>query len=971
MKHKLGAKLLSGILSFALIIGMTPLTVSAAGVTKRTSPLDLETDGNISYVDAKGDTKTANPTTTSIMDTGEGWSWDNTYKVLTLNNANFDVSSRGFAVVSLPNTPVTLVLEGNSTIKASSASYGIYTYGDVITRGSGQLNINMEKSNGALYADNLIMDTGKLVCNVDFKVSDSCCILVEDLTVRKGAELEAISTNVTNPQSVASLMVIIKNFELDGGKVTVKSSKGGRGISCPKIAVRSGELSVEIGKNAGIAYSDFYAFSGNLTMTGGTVNLKMDDLTETTKPKNLKCINGNLIMTNGVLDVKAGAVQAGKNSFAVAGDVAITGGKATFDVPTGQEVFDSTKTKTFKYVSSEGAADSNHYATKASIHPRKSALDLTADSIIYQTGEDTTATATANPRSDKIDAEYEGWSWDPNNGAGVLTLNGAQISAEDKDSALKLPGGAKIEMVTGTNSLVENTKKTDTTYAVSSDTNLTFSSSDMLNGALTMKVKSKDGMAAYADTGITMAANQMAANLSIDSAYAPSMLEGDEGKIFRAQMGIGASVSEVTILSATRGSDSDLILIDMDNAAVPDGNSTEGWNWKPGSGYDNTKPLAKDNCTGTLTLDGLRYIADSEDPAITVPNGTILVVKNNSIINNINSDIKEANYASALICSTKKGMSIKGDMLVEGGKKLFLSGYQITLYALNLAINETDVESVSLGEVDTKSGMGIAVPFVYKQNGGTVSGYAYPKNDVQNSATGMYAGDFVFNSGVFYAKVIQPEGRNFQDIAMEAGHEITLSSKAKIELPEGGRIAERTDEPYQGRNVIVEKEQVDEKDVPALEVRIVSSKPSGGNNTSSGGTPSKVQPKVVQVVTPGAPAVPSGAWDGKTVGPTGGALYLDTKDYTMNSGTIYDVKAVLLCQNNETLKVYSSQPGVATVEKLPNGNYRVTGKAPGETFIMFEVYSASGQLINHASVKVTISSGAANSGTANRAASLF
>ncbi|WP_306568603.1 InlB B-repeat-containing protein [Faecalispora jeddahensis] len=111
-------------------------------------------------------------------------------------------------------------------------------------------------------------------------------------------------------------------------------------------------------------------------------------------------------------------------------------------------------------------------------------------------------------------------------------------------------------------------------------------------------------------------------------------------------------------------------------------------------------------------------------------------------------------------------------------------------------------------------------------------------------------------------------------------------------------------------------------------------------------------------------------WNGE-VGPTGGALYLDTKSYSMAPGNIYDIKAVLKGYPISSLKVYSSRSGIARVELLPSGNYRVTGLQSGTTYIMFEAFGTDGSLLNHASVKVDVAPGVIQGGVRNAAASLF
>lgn len=101
-----------------------------------------------------------------------------------------------------------------------------------------------------------------------------------------------------------------------------------------------------------------------------------------------------------------------------------------------------------------------------------------------------------------------------------------------------------------------------------------------------------------------------------------------------------------------------------------------------------------------------------------------------------------------------------------------------------------------------------------------------------------------------------------------------------------------------------------------------------------------------------------------------GSLLLDTKTYTMAPGVVYDILATLEGASENELRVYSSQPGVASVEAIGGGKYRVTGLADGQTYIMFEVWR-DGVMLNHASVKVTIADGVVAYGESNREASIF
>ncbi len=110
-----------------------------------------------------------------------------------------------------------------------------------------------------------------------------------------------------------------------------------------------------------------------------------------------------------------------------------------------------------------------------------------------------------------------------------------------------------------------------------------------------------------------------------------------------------------------------------------------------------------------------------------------------------------------------------------------------------------------------------------------------------------------------------------------------------------------------------------------------------------------------------------------------GSIMFDTEWYVMPTGPIagnstanlYDIGVVMAGNaNTKTLRVYSSRSGIASVSKLANGNYRITGISPGTTYIMLEVWD-NNQMINHYSVRVEVKQGATPYGQAARARSYF
>ena len=153
----------------------------------------------------------------------------------------------------------------------------------------------------------------------------------------------------------------------------------------------------------------------------------------------------------------------------------------------------------------------------------------------------------------------------------------------------------------------------------------------------------------------------------------------------------------------------------------------------------------------------------------------------------------------------------------------------------------------------------------------------------------------------------------------------------------------------------------------------VTKRSSGGSSGGSGGSSGGVG-SGTEVGTTGIPSG-SGSGSGSTTGSgsssdLGGYLILDTLVYTMAPNMIYDI-GYDFKDMGCTLKVYSSRPEIASVEQLPNGNYRVTGLSNGTTFIMFEIYDTNGMLVNHASTRIVIADVDQGSGIKNTAASIF
>ena len=114
--------------------------------------------------------------------------------------------------------------------------------------------------------------------------------------------------------------------------------------------------------------------------------------------------------------------------------------------------------------------------------------------------------------------------------------------------------------------------------------------------------------------------------------------------------------------------------------------------------------------------------------------------------------------------------------------------------------------------------------------------------------------------------------------------------------------------------------------------------------------------------------------------PKGGSITLDTVNYKMAPGNIYDIgvtvtdgagtalsgEQVQQMVANGTLRVTDSRTGsIVDLTQLPNGNFRVTGKNAGTCWITYEVIQ-DGVAVTHASVKVDVAAGVTQGGVATR-----
>ncbi|WP_411676823.1 beta strand repeat-containing protein [Caproicibacter sp.] len=104
---------------------------------------------------------------------------------------------------------------------------------------------------------------------------------------------------------------------------------------------------------------------------------------------------------------------------------------------------------------------------------------------------------------------------------------------------------------------------------------------------------------------------------------------------------------------------------------------------------------------------------------------------------------------------------------------------------------------------------------------------------------------------------------------------------------------------------------------------------------------------------------------------TGDSITLDTKDYSMPVGGKYQIGVKLTGTKAAAVKFHSTNDKTATVAKLKNGNYQVTGNGPGTAYIMFDVYDNKNKLLTHASVRVDVKTGIRPRGDSTRQIGVF
>lgn len=104
---------------------------------------------------------------------------------------------------------------------------------------------------------------------------------------------------------------------------------------------------------------------------------------------------------------------------------------------------------------------------------------------------------------------------------------------------------------------------------------------------------------------------------------------------------------------------------------------------------------------------------------------------------------------------------------------------------------------------------------------------------------------------------------------------------------------------------------------------------------------------------------------------TGDSIMLDTKSYQMPVNGKYQIGTKLTGSKAASMKVYPDNNKTVTVAKLTNGNYQVTSKNPGTVYIMYDVYDNKNHLLTHASVRVDVKTGIRPKGDSTKQYGIF
>lgn len=269
------------ILFIIFLFCLVPNVVSAANIETETTTLDLttmeESEDNLE---------------------NKGWKWDNENKILTLRNANFNIqdnadsTQKNPCIKFLESENITVVFEGNNTLKAQGGSVfsgkGAKT-GSLTFKGSQDAILNMEITEINGKGGNNVGDTINYAKNLNFvsgTINSRGGIIADGIVTISGGNLN-IDTEDMNYISLGETENVQGIYALDqvkitGGNLNIKSNSnairvvgGPIGPSTEGIIIEGGNisLSTKIADRYAITvgtltHKDIIINGGNITLAG-------------------------------------------------------------------------------------------------------------------------------------------------------------------------------------------------------------------------------------------------------------------------------------------------------------------------------------------------------------------------------------------------------------------------------------------------------------------------------------------------------------------------------------------------------------------------------------------------------------------------------------------------------------------------------------------------------------------------------
>ena len=270
-------KLWSILLALAMVVGMLPIAVLAAG--SATAIADFSTDPTTALA-------LLNAAKTGTTDS----TWDSTTKTLTLNGVNF-VTTATTAVKLPADSKIVLAAGTTNTIKGGDSSsehcYGIYGVGDLTISGSGTLNVTGGEAGGSslsfgIHAEaNVTINSGAVTATGGAAPGNQSLgirALNGNLTIN-GGTVTATGSDAKNSSN--GLWAGNGSVTISGGKVVANgggaSSGTSSGIYAKNVVIQNTDNRIPHvttrGGN-GVRSRGIYANGGNLEISGGAVIAK-------------------------------------------------------------------------------------------------------------------------------------------------------------------------------------------------------------------------------------------------------------------------------------------------------------------------------------------------------------------------------------------------------------------------------------------------------------------------------------------------------------------------------------------------------------------------------------------------------------------------------------------------------------------------------------------------------------------------